>query len=145
MLGTLAKWLRILGFDTYFANSEISDEELIDIAKKENRIIISRDKELIQKCKKQKIEVIEIKELNLDKQLNQALNSLEIDKKMILTRCTLCNSIIQKISKDKVEGKVPEKVFEHNDKFWVCLRCKKYYWMGSHYDKIFRKIEEITS
>jgi len=48
MLGTLAKWLRIYGFDTFYANYKISDEELIKISKDEKRVLISRDKELIQ-------------------------------------------------------------------------------------------------
>ena len=47
MLGTLAKWLRLLGFDTFYANDEIKDDILLLIAKKENRAIITRDKELI--------------------------------------------------------------------------------------------------
>lgn len=52
MLGTLAKWLRIYGFDTFYANSEIDDEGLMEIAKKEKRVLITRDKDLIIKAKK---------------------------------------------------------------------------------------------
>ena len=52
MLGTLAKWLRIYGFDTFYANRDISDSELLDISKKENRILITRDKKSSNCCTK---------------------------------------------------------------------------------------------
>ena len=136
MLGTLAKWLRIFGFDTLFANSELTDEDLLNIAKSENRIIISRDKELIIRGKKENITVISIETTDLDLQLNQVLKHLKIDKKSILSRCTLCNTELEKIDKSIVKGKVTSKVFENNDNFLFCLKCNKFYWMGSHYDKM---------
>ena len=144
MLGSLAKWLRILGFDTFYANKEITDEELLNIAKIENRTIVSRDKELILRGKKQNINVIEIKNTDLDDQLKLVLNLIKIDEKLVLSRCTLCNKILEKIEKSEVEGKVPRKIFDNNDEFWFCNKCKKFYWMGSHYKKITDKIDEIT-
>lgn len=144
MLGSLAKWLRIFGFDTFYANNEMTDEDLLHIATIEKRIIISRDKELILKGKKQNINVIEIKNTDLNDQLKLVLNLIKIDEKLVLSRCTLCNTILKTIEKSKVEGKVPRKVFDNNDEFWFCNKCKKFYWMGSHYKKITDKIDEIT-
>jgi len=145
MLGTLAKWLRILGFDTYYANSKISDKELLDIAKKENRIIISRDKGFVNSARKQNVESIEIADTDLDEQLKQVLKHVTINKKLILSRCTICNSKIKNIKKGEVKGKVPKRVYENNDSFWYCSTCKKYYWTGSHYDKITEKIKELIN
>ena len=144
MLGSLAKWLRILGFDTFYANAEITDEKLLEIAKNENRNIISRDKVLIQNGKKHGLKVIEINSTDLDEQLNKVFENVDIDMDRILSRCTICNTILKYIEKNKVNGKVPKKVFENNDRFWFCPKCKKYYWTGSHYDKISEKINEIT-
>ena len=143
MLGTLATWLRILGFDTFYANSEISDSELLQIARNESRIIVTRDKELIFRGKKKKLDVIEVRDTDLDEQLIQIFKITNIDDNNILSRCTLCNAPLQKIKKKDVIGKVPEKVFENKDVFWYCSDCNKYYWMGSHYDKIMNSIEEI--
>ena len=136
MLGTLAKWLRIFGFDTFFANSELTDKDLLNIAKSENRIIISRDKELIIRGKKENIAVISIETTDLDLQLNQVLKQLKIDKKSILSRCTLCNTELERVDKSIVKGKVPSKVFENNENYLFCLKCNKFYWMGSHYDEM---------
>ena len=63
MLGTLATWLRLFGFDTFYANAEMDDDELLKIAEKENRVLITRDKELIIRAKKKNIKVIESKSL----------------------------------------------------------------------------------
>jgi len=143
MLGTLAKWLRILGFDTFYANKTISDDELLDIAQKQKRYLITRDKELVIRGKKKKLNVIHTKTTDLDKQIAQVLDQITIDKKLILTRCTHCNSVIDSINKKDVKNKVPKKVFEYNDKFWYCKKCDKYYWQGGHYDNIIKKIKEL--
>ncbi len=143
MLGTLATWLRILGFDTFYANDMITDGELLHIANNEKRTIISRDKELIIRGKKKNLTTIEVNTTDLDEQLYQVLKIISIDKKFVLSRCTLCNTILETRTKNSVEGKVPKKVFENNDKFWFCTTCNKYYWKGSHYEKIMHKIDEI--
>lgn len=143
MLGTLAKWLRIFGYDTFFANNIISDNDLINVAKNEDRVLITRDKELIQKSKKQKIRVIGIDTIDLDGQIRIVLENFEIDEKLFLSRCTICNSEVEKIDKKLVKGKVPKKVFEKQNRFFYCQNCDKYYWFGSHYDKMVNKIKGI--
>ncbi|MCX6666812.1 MAG: Mut7-C RNAse domain-containing protein [Euryarchaeota archaeon] len=145
MLGTLAKWLRLFGFDTFYANSEMEDEELLQVAKKEDRVIITRDKQLIVRGKKEKLPVIEVNTTDLDEQLNLVLKNVDIDQKAVLSRCSICNTILDEIEKSEVRNKVPEKIFENNEKFWFCSKCNKFYWMGSHYERILNKIEKIKS
>ena len=145
MLGTLAKWLRLFGFDTFYANSEMEDEELLQVAKKEDRVIITRDKQLIARGKKEKLSVIGMNTTDLDEQLNLVLKNVDIDQKAILSRCSVCNTILDEIEKSEVKDKVPTKIFENNEKFWFCSKCDKIYWMGSHYERILGKIEKIKS
>jgi len=143
MLGTLAKWLRILGFDTFYVNAEMSDEDLLNIAKGENRTIFTRDKELIIRGKKKNQNFMAIETTDLDLQLNQVLKHVNIDEKSILSRCTLCNTVLDTVEKNKAQGKIPSKVFENNEKFWFCSKCNKFYWMGSHYNEMINKIDKI--
>jgi hypothetical protein len=145
MLGTLAKWLRIFGFDTYYANTEISDEELLLIAKKENRTIVTRDKMLIRRGRRENLKVTEIDSTDIDEQLRHVLEDIEINEDIILSRCIICNTNIKEISKNKVEGKIPENVFKNNEKFWFCPRCDKIYWTGTHTDKMIKKIKKIRA
>jgi len=145
MLGTLATWLRLCGFDTFYANAEMDDGELLQVAAKDNRVLITRDKQLLERGKKNHLHVIEIRSTDLDEQLRHVLRGIPISKIAVLTRCSLCNTVLDTISKDIVKEKVPEKVFVHHDTFWFCPSCKKIYWKGSHYDKIVRKIDEIQT
>ncbi len=145
MLGTLAKWLRILGYDTYYAPNEITDDDLLKIAKKEKRILITRDKELIIRAKKHTITTIKMQETDLIEQIRKVIKENKIDEKKFLSRCSVCNTELLSISKDQVNGKVPPKVFESKEKYWYCPTCSKYYWMGSHYDDMIKRIEKINS
>ena len=143
MFGTLAKWLRICGFDTFYANTELTDDELLEIAKKENRKLITRDKELFWTGKRENLNVIKITSTELDEQLRQALQDISLDNALVLSRCLLCNSTLDSIKKDEVKGKVPPRVFEQHETFWYCPRCNKIYWRGTHYKDMLKKIDEL--
>lgn len=140
MLGTLAKWLRIYGFDTFYANSTISDDKIIMISKKEDRCLITRDEELTFRCKKENIKVIHFKVVDLDEQINLVLHDLVVDKDKILSRCIICNSELSDIKKESIKDKIPIKVFQKHEEFWFCKKCDKIYWKGSHYDKMIQKL-----
>ena len=144
MLGTLAKWLRICGFDTYYENNFIDDNDLLEIAEKDNRVLITRDKELIYNAKRRNIDVIQINTIDIDEQLKIIIKKYSVEKDLILSRCLLCNSIVKPIKKEDVEGKVPEKVFENNENFWYCKKCKKYYWKGTHFENMIKKINNLS-
>jgi uncharacterized protein with PIN domain len=143
MLGTLAKWLRIYGFDTFFATNEMNDNELLEISKNENRVLVTRDKELVYEARRENIKTIELKITDIDEQINAVLSETKIDKTKILSRCILCNSKVKEIKKKDAKEKVPEKVFTNNEKFWFCKKCNKIYWKGSHYEKMFEKINTL--
>ena len=141
MLGSLAKWLRILGYDTKYVKN-VSDEKIIEIAEKEGRIVLTRDKLLARKSKG-----IYINERDVEEQLKKVIESLNLDieEEKILTRCTICNIKVTKIDKDKVKGKVPEYVWNNNEDFWICPSCKRIYWIGSHWNKMEEVIQKLKN
>jgi len=145
MLGTLAKWLRIYGFDTFFANSEMDDTELIDISKKEKRVLITRDKNLMQIARKEKLKVIEINTTDINQQINNVIAQVKVDPSKILSRCIMCNTEINEIKKEEIKEKVPKRVFEANENFWFCPKCKKIYWKGTHYKNMIEKINILKN
>lgn len=112
MLGSLAKWLRIFGFDTLYPDATTDDDLILQLAKREKRLLISRDKELIIRGKKVKLEVLEIQTTDLHEQLAQVLTHIQIDCTQVLTRCTLCNTPLLSVEKKAVKTHVPSKVFE---------------------------------
>jgi len=138
MLGQTAKWLRLLGIDAEYA-SEVEDDELLRIAEEENRIIITRDKELGKK--ERAILVEKAPPERIIKEILEGPNvDVEIDP---LARCSKCNNKVEKVEAEEAKGKVPENVYEHNEKFWYCEICEQYYWRGSHWKHIMDKIDDM--
>lgn len=144
MLGSLAKWLRIFGFDTLYPDATIDDDQVLELARLENRLLITRDKELLHRGKKVHVAVLGIHTTNLIEQLTQVLSSVTVDLKHILTRCTLCNTLLHSVKKKDIKASLPPKVFETRNNFWYCPVCKKYYWMGTHYENMIEKINKFT-
>lgn len=140
-LGTLAKYMRMLGFDTLYKNN-YNDEEIVDISLREKRTILTRDRGLLKRA-----DVTHgywIRENKTENQLIEVINRFDI-KKLIreLSRCLLCNSKLIKISKDKVLDLVPKKVKEYQNEFYLCEHCNKIYWKGSHYNKMKGIIDKL--
>ncbi|MBN3041170.1 MAG: Mut7-C RNAse domain-containing protein [Candidatus Omnitrophica bacterium] len=140
--GKLARWLRILGFDTvYYQQSALP--KLIVTALREDRIIITRKTDMpgLKKC----IVVLSSKELA--SQLRELKNKLDLKVRTdkMFTRCTLCNQLLKAIKKDKARFKVPEKVYLENEFFSICPVCDKIYWQGSHWGKIQEVVKLVYS
>lgn len=125
MLGKLATWLRILGYDTYYSNN-IEDWKIIKIATEEKRIILTRDRGLYLRAKKKGLECFLVP---LDYNIVDLLAILSIKYNIDLnadievSRCSECNGILNKIQENK----------------WKCSKCGKEYWKGLHW----RTIREI--
>lgn len=134
MLGKLAKKLRLLGYDSLYSSS-MDDNMILQIAKNENRILITKDVPLIIKAKKKKIWNVQI---TSDDEIEQFL---QINKKESLGKCTVsgsnsrcprCNGELQYTEKNEVSDKVPSGVLEIMKDFWTCTKCEKIYWEGTH-------------
>ncbi len=142
MLGNLAKWLRILGFDTLYFKA-IDDNELIKIAKQEQRILLTRDTRLV---KSKKIgSYILIKSNDISGQLREVLLWLK-DRGLTVKgnpRCAKCNGELLTADKESVANDVPEHVFLNFDSFFRCINCDKVYWDGSHRKLIDEKIQNV--
>ena len=143
MLGKLTKWLRILGYDTTYP---ISDEDitLILTARRENRILLTRDTNLIKR--KNICDYLFIKSDQWEEQLLEVIRGLKliIDFNLnMFSRCSLCNTPTIKIDKRKVEGLVPPYVFLTQKEFFYCPSCQKYYWKGTHWQRMKEKIEKL--
>ncbi len=145
MFGTLASWLRLLGFDTYYTTEQISDKELLEIASNDNRTLITRDKNMVIQAKRMQIPVLYLDSTDLDTQILKVLQQTdtEIADDQVLTRCSLCNAVLHPVEKNRVADLVPENVFSYQHEFFRCPRCEKIYWKGSHYQKILKKIVTI--
>ncbi|MCC6053645.1 MAG: hypothetical protein LM569_05565 [Desulfurococcaceae archaeon] len=142
MLGTLARWLRILGYDTvYYKNAE--DWLIIRRAELEGRVVVTRDRALHNKAVRSGVRSIYIPDIDMSTRLAYlaVLADIRLHVDFEKTRCPEDNTPLVKVSKEKVRDKVPEAVYRVHDDFWICEKCGKVYWVGSHW----RMIEKILS
>jgi len=140
-LGRLAKWLRILGFDTEYTK-ENNFSKIIVEALKEDRVIITKRKKI---CEHPGIKFIKVSSDSYKKQLKEILSFLKnhIKEENIFSRCNICNVQIKEIEKEKVKGKVPKYVLATQKKFYFCPKCNKIYWQGSHWQKVEELLKEV--
>ncbi len=140
-LGKLSRYLRILGFDTLYTNS-YDDPEIVKIAKDEDRIILTRDVDLLkngdvthgywirsQKPRQQLSDVIRRYQLRADFSP--------------FKRCIICNGKIESIPKVSVLDKLEKNTKKYFNEFFRCMNCEKIYWKGSHYIKMKIFVENL--
>jgi len=144
MLGKLAKWLRIMGCDVeYF--SEIPDKELAKRACAEKRIILTRDTLLIRR-RKVRGNYFFVEGDSYKDQLRQVVQHFSIDPAArLLTRCLICNALLNDIDRTQVEYRVPQYVYETQAVFRVCPLCSRIYWHATHKDAIVRQLEAMLA
>jgi uncharacterized protein with PIN domain len=135
MLGKLAKWLRILGYDTSYER-DIEDESLLEAAAREGRFLLTRDTRLIRKLEPG--EYLFIRDNAPSDQLRQVFRELGLkaDDWLIFSRCTLCNTPLVDMDKEHTQGLVPEYVFMNAESFKRCPSCGRIYWRGTHAKRI---------
>jgi uncharacterized protein with PIN domain len=142
MLGKLARWLRMLGHDVEYS-SKLDDAQLIVAAKKEQRILLTRDLELYKQATAKGVNAFYLegkteaeKLAHLAKRFN-----IKLDIDMTISRCTKCNTLVKPISKEKAEGRIEKSTFSHYNEFWECTKCGQIYWQGAHWARIRKTLE----
>jgi len=142
-LGKLAKWLRILGFDTDYQPA-VSAKRFIDSAGAgKKRILLTRTKLVRDQGTDRRLVFITSNDpLEQLKEVIQVLGIVPQDIRPF-SRCTRCNILIQLIDRDAVHDRVPDYVWQSNTRFQICSQCRRIYWPGSHIKQSCRIIERL--
>lgn len=139
MLGKLAKWLRILGYDTLY-DKEANDRELIELATREKRILLTSDRELLRNRKAKKFFVSSER---WQDQLREVMAKFGFKRDALFTRCVGCNSLLEFISKERAKGRVPAYIYETQAEFVWCPICRKIYWAGTHWQGATAELQRL--
>ncbi|MFQ5907932.1 MAG: Mut7-C RNAse domain-containing protein [Thermoplasmata archaeon] len=132
MLGTLARWLRLLGYDTAYPEA-LHDDELLALGAQERRVLLTRDRELAARSRAQALYVVSDR---LDEQIRQVLTEIGPGVADPMSRCSVCNGILQDATRAEARLGVPHGVWQRHERFWRCASCGKYYWRGTHWDQM---------
>ena len=140
MLGRLAKWLRVLGYDVIYGR-HLSGHGLIRAARADGRVILTRDHSL---ARKHPPPFLFVESNDYLEQLRQVARTYDLRLgEGLFSRCLLCNSELQLRAKPTVEKLVPPYVFASQDQFSWCGRCHKLYWPATHQQKMLDVLGKI--
>ena len=128
-LGKLAKWLRILGYDTLWERGA-ADQVFLRKAGRERRIALTRKKNLEGGSGR----LIVVRDVRVEEQISEILEALTLnpDPQNRMTLCLRCNAILEAAKKEEVEGAVPAYVYQNSTDFRKCPICRRIYWPGTH-------------
>jgi uncharacterized protein with PIN domain len=132
MLGTLAKWLRILGYDTLF-DPALDDYGLMRLARADDRVLLTRDREL---ARRRGVRTLLIESENLGEQIRQVLTDLDLTPDQAFSRCPVCNEPLQPLSREAARARVPAYVARTQETFKICPTCQRVYWRGTHWQQM---------
>lgn len=143
MLGTLTRYLRFMGYDTVSANGwspgdSREDTRLLDLACRENRILLTRDHELARRGKKQAV-LVETEDVLA--QVGQLIDRGLIVRRLSMSRCSLCNTLLRTATDDEISSAPYIPVKREGFTFFWCDRCGRLYWNGSHRKHLQQRIE----
>jgi uncharacterized protein with PIN domain len=143
MLGKLTRWLRMLGQDVKYS-TQLDDDELVAMAEKEHRILLTRDTDLYKRASAKGVGAFYVAGKTEAEKLAELAErfgiSLTID--LSRSRCPRCNAKILLTPKEKIAGKVEKNTFSFYSEFWECPSCGHVYWQGAHWKGIRATLEE---
>ncbi len=140
MLGRLAKWLRLLGYDTKYVY-DLADTDILEIAEREGRILLTRDTLLIRRRKCWNY--IFIQSDRWREQLKQVVLQAKLDCELSFTVCSDCNVDLQPVDKNWVKRRVPPHVFATQEHFSVCPACSRIFWRATHVENMANELHAL--
>ena len=139
MVGTLAKWLRILGYDTHF-DPELGDHQLVRLARAEGRVLLTRDRELAERPG---LESVLLTSEDLETQVGQVLADLCLEPDGSFSRCPVCNEQLTEMTREEARERVPAYVARTQESFMACPACQRVYWRGTHWKQMDEQLGHI--
>jgi uncharacterized protein with PIN domain len=140
MLGRLARWLRVMGYDARF-EAGIADADLVRIAIREDRVLLTRDRALVDEWRVPRLVLLASESAR--EQLREVAGHYPLDwRGRVFSRCTRCNDRVERAPPEEVAGRVPPSVLSRYERFYRCPACARIYWDGSHAARMRRALED---
>jgi len=130
-LAKLAKWLRLLGYDTIVYPRE-AGREMLNLAHSEKRIVLTRRRDMLKRQFSGQLYCVT--GIDVGSQLKDVITkfSLTIEKNEMFRICLRCNEKLSPVKKEAVFDSVPSYVFANCSEYNKCPRCRRIYWAGTH-------------
>ena len=140
MLGKLARWLRLMGYDTGYLQAD--DAAVAARARAEGRVLLTRDRGL---AARRGLRVVLLASQDLTAQLVAVVRAVGVLPEGIAPRCMGCNVPLEAITPAEVQGQVPDYVAATELAFHRCPKCGKITWRGSHWTHIQAVLQQVRA
>jgi hypothetical protein len=141
-LGRLAAYLRMLGFDTAYAN-RADDDALAALASREERTLLTRDRGLLKRAIVRRGYLVRSDRPH--EQLREVVERFGLGpSSRLFGRCLRCNGLLEPIAPEAARPRVPPRVAAEQAEFRGCAACGGLYWRGSHHARMLRLIEAVV-
>lgn len=142
-LGQLAKNLRMLGFDVLYRN-DYSDAEVARIAASEDRIVLTRDRDLL--IRKEIVRGCYLHAISCEEQMIEVVSRFKLARSTrAFSRCLTCNGVLRMVEKSAVAERVPQHSREFYERFFECEICTQVYWEGSHVARMKQRVAQMLA
>jgi len=141
MLGKLARWLRILGYNAIYAN--IKEIHILFYYLENGYIFLTRRGQW-KNCRHLKGKAVYfVQSDKWPEQLKEIVNKYNLKPYYLFSRCIVCNTPLVKKEKNELLLTIPEYVAHSFSQFKFCPKCKRIYWPGTHQKRMREKLKEI--
>ena len=141
MVGTLAKWLRLLGYDTVYM-PEVSPASVKREARRQGRILLTRRTCFLNQ--RDMPPFVFIRADRFREQIKQVCTDLRLTvSSSLLRRCSVCNQELETIDRERVQTRVPAYVWQTQSTFSHCRKCQRVYWNATHRERIIEELRHM--
>ena len=140
-LGKLAGYLRMLGFDALYSNTN-GDEELVEVSRDQRRVLLTRDRGLLKRSAITHGYLL--RESSPQAQVAEVVARFDLrDLIAPFTRCMRCNGALDPVAKEAIEHRLLPKTRKYYEEFATCTVCGRIYWKGSHYEDMRKRMAPL--
>jgi uncharacterized protein with PIN domain len=146
-VGKLAKWLRMMGYDSLFFDGD-DDGQMVRQALAEDRVIVTRDTGIMKRgaISRGRLRAVLIESEEPERQMRQLMVEFDLKgQSRPFTLCLECNETLMARSREEVAGRVPPHVYSTQTQYMECPGCHRIYWRGTHWEAMVRKLEKLAA
>ena len=145
-VGKLAKWLRMMGYDTTFFNGS-DDSLMVATALAGGRVILTRDTQIMKRrvVTSGKLKAVLIQSDKPELQIRQVIDNLSLKCQFRpFSICLECNQPLVAKNREEVVDLVPQYVSQTQNQYVQCPACHRIYWRGTHWQAMTQKLERLA-
>ncbi|MBI4296070.1 MAG: Mut7-C RNAse domain-containing protein [Chloroflexi bacterium] len=144
-VGKLAKWLRMMGYDTLFFRGH-DDSDMVATALAQNRVLITRDTHIRERrvASTGELKLVFLDSDEPEVQIRQVVQALKLDTKGSFSLCLECNEALVERTKEGAKERIPPYVFRTQSQYMECPACHRIYWRGTHWQRMSKKLDEFV-